>query len=107
MSPPHFPLPIASLRTYLFPSETRSQNDTVYLENRIEAFLESLSEYLTELPPADFEKQKASLIENKLQSLKNLYEESARLWGAIQDGYFDFKKRSFLFLFLCLKGWID
>ncbi|CDZ96447.1 related to ste23-metalloprotease involved in a-factor processing [Phaffia rhodozyma] len=71
----------------------QSQNDSVYLENRIEAFLSSLASHLESLPAEDFERQKKSLIEDKLQSLKNLYEESARLWGSIQDGFFDFKKR--------------
>jgi insulysin len=37
--------------------------------------------------------EKQSLIDDKLQTVKNLYDESSRLWGSISGGYFDFKRR--------------
>lgn len=71
----------------------QSQNDSKFIENRIEAFLESLEKTIEEMSEDEFEKQKQSLIDNKLQKVKNLYEESSRLWRHIQDGYFDFQRR--------------
>ncbi|KAL7413771.1 Metalloenzyme, LuxS/M16 peptidase-like protein [Mrakia frigida] len=71
----------------------QSQNDSNYLENRIEAFLVTLEKTIEEMSEEEFEKQKQSLIDNKLQKVKNLYEESSRLWRHIQDGYFDFQRR--------------
>lgn len=91
----------------------QSNNDPVYLESRIEAFLTGLEKILTDMPEAEFERQKQSyvtegiivkslraltfflprLIDDKLQKVKNLYQESSRLWHNIGNGYYDFKRR--------------
>ena len=73
----------------------QSQNDSVYLENCIESFLkETMRESLDKMTAEEFERHKQSLIDKKLQKVKNLYEESSRLWRAIGDGTFDFGRRT-------------
>jgi insulysin len=56
----------------------QSQNDSVYLENCIESFLkETMRESLDKMTAEEFERHKQSLIDKKLQKVKNLYVEPA------------------------------
>ncbi|PWN23331.1 hypothetical protein BCV69DRAFT_280939 [Microstroma glucosiphilum] len=71
----------------------QSERDADFLESRIEAFFEQFKKLLEEMSPAEFEKQKASLIAKKLEVVKNLGEESTRFWFHIHSGYYDFLAR--------------
>ncbi|WVQ84726.1 hypothetical protein IAT38_006883 [Cryptococcus sp. DSM 104549] len=71
----------------------QSERDPVFVETRVEAFLDSLKELIGEMSDEDFEKHKQSLIAKKEEKPKNLGEETKRYWGRIQDRYFEFSKR--------------
>ena len=74
----------------------QSERDPVYVETRIEAFLDSLKEYLEEMSEDDFEKNKQSLITKKEEKPKNLGEETRRYFGSIADRYYEFGRRKML-----------
>ena len=68
----------------------QSERDPVYLESRIEAFLDGLKHYMEELPEEEFEKHRMSLIHKKEEKPKNLSEETTRFWARIMDRYYEF-----------------
>ncbi|GBE85090.1 Putative zinc protease [Sparassis crispa] len=61
-----------------------------FVEERVEAFLETFRNTLAGMSAEEFEAQKEGLIVKKLERMKNLYEETARFWGHISSGYYDF-----------------
>ncbi|PWN53939.1 hypothetical protein IE53DRAFT_76240 [Violaceomyces palustris] len=71
----------------------QSERDSEYVEGRIEAFLDYLKNHLEKMSNEEFEAQRDSLINKKLESVKNLYEESSRFWLHIHSGYYDFLQR--------------
>ncbi|CAG8555128.1 27983_t:CDS:10, partial [Dentiscutata erythropus] len=68
----------------------QSEKDTVYLENKIEDFLNILQILIEEMPEEEYQKQVQSLITKKLEKPKNLYQEAQRYWNHIDSGYYDF-----------------
>ncbi|RIB06084.1 Metalloenzyme, LuxS/M16 peptidase-like protein [Gigaspora rosea] len=68
----------------------QSEKDTVYLENKIEDFLNLLQTLIEEMPEEEYQKQVQSLITKKLEKPKNLYQEAQRYWNHIDSGYYDF-----------------
>lgn len=71
----------------------QSEKDTVFLENRVEAFLDYMKEFLDKLSEEEYEKHKEGVILKKLEKPKNLHGESSRFWTAVEDGYYDFERR--------------
>ncbi|KAH7107595.1 Metalloenzyme, LuxS/M16 peptidase-like protein [Auriculariales sp. MPI-PUGE-AT-0066] len=71
----------------------QSERSPVYLEQRVDAFLQGFQAYLEGMSEADFDKQKKGLITKKLEKTKSLSEEGNRIWGAISSGYQDFTRR--------------
>ncbi|KDQ10557.1 hypothetical protein BOTBODRAFT_36079 [Botryobasidium botryosum FD-172 SS1] len=71
----------------------QSERDPVYLESRVDAFLDALKVILEEMDEVEFEKQKQSLIDKKMEKIKNIGEEAGRFWNAIDTGYCDFLRR--------------
>ncbi|ORX37612.1 Metalloenzyme, LuxS/M16 peptidase-like protein [Kockovaella imperatae] len=71
----------------------QSERDPVYVETRIEAFLEWLKGHIEEMSEEEFEKQKAALIAKREEKPKNLGEETRRFWAAIGDQFYEFGKR--------------
>jgi insulysin len=69
----------------------QSEKTPEYLESRIDAFLESYEETIREMSDSVFEGHKRSLIIKRLEKLKNLTQESSRLWSHIDNEYFDFE----------------
>lgn len=69
----------------------QSERSNDYLRTRIENFLTTLKQYLTDMSEESFENFKNTLIDKKLIKLKNLGEESTKFWNLITDGYYDFK----------------
>ena len=68
----------------------QSEKPTDYLEQRINAFLALFAEKLRNMPSEEFESHKRSLINKRLEKLKNLSQESSRFWGHISSEYYDF-----------------
>lgn len=63
-----------------------------YLENRIEAFLDWTQEFLSSMSSETFESEKKSLITRKLESPKQLFQYSDRLWSEIQHQLYRFDR---------------
>ncbi|CAG8475592.1 2249_t:CDS:10 [Acaulospora colombiana] len=70
----------------------QSEKDTVYLEKRIEAFLDKLQEIIENLSEEEYQKHVNSLIEKKLEKNKNLSDECQKYWCIICSGYYEFNK---------------
>ena len=71
----------------------QSEMDPIYVETRIEAFLDSLQNYIEKMSEEEFEKNKQSLIARKEEKPKNLGEETKRFFTSIIDRYYEFGKR--------------
>lgn len=76
----------------------QSQKSPAFLEDRVEAFLESFRATLAELSSDKLEDEKDSLVLKLLEKPKNLAEESSRFWGGISSGYYDFLLGTCFFL---------
>ncbi|KAF2235935.1 LuxS/MPP-like metallohydrolase [Viridothelium virens] len=70
----------------------QSERTPEYLESRIEAFIVSLGKVLEEMSEGEFEGHKVSLINMRLEKLKNLGQETARFWTHISNEFFDFEQ---------------
>ena len=71
----------------------QSERPTEYLEERINAFLALFGRSLGAMPDEEFESHKKSLVNKRLEKLKNLDQESARFWNHISGEYLDFLQR--------------
>lgn len=79
-----------SATTYSFRFIIQSEKTPRFLESRIEAFLTSFRKVLEDMSDADFESQKRSLVNKRLEKLKNLDQETSRHWNQIHTQYYDF-----------------
>jgi insulysin len=79
----------------------QSEKTPEYLESRIDAFLELYEQTIREMSESVFEGHKRSLITKRLEKLKNLTQESGRLWSHIDNEYFDFELGKFI-LWACI-----
>ena len=70
----------------------QSEKPTEYLEERINAFLELFAGKLHSMSQEEFESHKKSLINKRLEKIKNLEQECGRFWSHISNEYFDFYK---------------
>ncbi|CAO3593944.1 unnamed protein product [Absidia cylindrospora] len=68
----------------------QSERDTVYLENRIEDFLEKLQLLVENMSEKEYNAQVQSLISKKLEKDKNLGQEGGKYWAHIHSGYYEF-----------------
>jgi insulysin len=68
----------------------QSERTADYLESRIDAFLSGFSQTLETMTEEEFEGQKRSIINKRLEKLKNLGSETSRYWSHIGSEYFDF-----------------
>jgi len=68
----------------------QSERDPPYLESRINAFLLKFKDDLENMSSEDFEGHKRSLVNKRLEKLKNLDLETNRLWAYINGEYFNF-----------------
>ena len=68
----------------------QSERPNAYLEERINAFLMVYEKTLESMSDEDFEKHKNSLINKRLEKLKNLNAENGRFWTHITNGRYDF-----------------
>lgn len=74
----------------------QSERGPIYLENRVEAFLDHMRGVLEELPEDEFKEQKEGLRSKWLEKPKNLSEEVSRYWNHIDSGLHDFLRRTSL-----------
>ena len=71
----------------------QSERPTEYLEERINAFLSFFAKSLQEMSDEIFESHKRSLINKRLEKVKNLTQEHGRIWSFISSEYYDFFQR--------------
>lgn len=71
----------------------QSEKPTVYLEERINAFLAFFGETLKNMSAEEFENHRKSLINKRLETIKSLDQETARFWNHISNEYMDFHAR--------------
>ncbi|KAF7722305.1 Insulinase (Peptidase M16) [Apophysomyces ossiformis] len=68
----------------------QSERSTVYLENRIEEFIDTLREVIVNLSEEDYAAQINSLIADKLEKFKNMGQEGLKYWNDIYSGCYEF-----------------
>ncbi|KXS93872.1 hypothetical protein AC578_9026 [Pseudocercospora eumusae] len=68
----------------------QSEKDCDYLEQRTDSFLVKFEQELRDMSDKEFEEHKISVINKRLEKLKNLGQESGRLWHHICSEQFDF-----------------
>lgn len=68
----------------------QSERTAAYLESRIDAFLTRFANTLESITEEEFEGHKRSVINKRLEKLKNLGSETSRYWSHIGSEYFDF-----------------
>jgi len=76
----------------------QSERTPAYLEQRIDSFLTSLSKELREMTEQRFQKHKRSLINKRLERLKNLSQETGRFWNHILSESYDFEQGKYCLL---------
>jgi insulysin len=74
----------------------QSEKPCSFLEERIDAFLVSFANTLEQMPQQEFEAHKIGTINKRLEKLKNLNQESGRMWHHITSEAFDFELGKFV-----------
>ena len=70
----------------------QSERDAAYLETRIDAFLSGFGAKVRDMTEEEFEGHKRSLINKRLEKLKNLGQECARFYDHISSEFLDFEQ---------------
>lgn len=71
----------------------QSERDPVYLEERVEAFLDHMKGIIELMTDEEFIEQKNGLERKWREVPKNLFEEVNRFWAHVDSGYLDFLRR--------------
>ena len=71
----------------------QSERGPVYLESRVEAFLDHMKGVIELMTDEEFAEQKQGLERKWQEVAKNLQEEARRFWVHINSGYLDFSRR--------------
>ena len=71
----------------------QSERGPVYLEERVEAFLDYMKGVIESMTDEEFAGQKNGLERKWREVAKNLNEETGRFWAHIDTGYLDFLRR--------------
>lgn len=79
-----------SVTQYGFYFVIQSEKTAPYLETRIEKFLETVSKTLEDMSEAEFESNKRSIIDKRLERLKCMEQESKRHWIHIDSEFYAF-----------------
>nr|POE72795.1 putative zinc protease [Quercus suber] len=69
----------------------QSERDCEYLDTRIDSFLYAFDKTIAELSASEFEEHKVSVINKRLETLKNLASETNRFWHHISGEMLDFE----------------
>jgi insulysin len=70
----------------------QSERDPTYLENRVLEFLETLKKIIIKMTDTEYQSQVDSLIAERLEKFKNLWEEGNKYWADIESGYYEFNE---------------
>lgn len=70
----------------------QSEKSCNYLEQRIDNFLHTFKKALVEMTQEEFESHKRSVINRRLEKLKNLDQESGRFWQHISNEFYHFEQ---------------
>jgi len=70
----------------------QSERSAPYLESRIEEFLQSVRQKLADMTDKEFQSHVKAVIIRKTERLKNLNQESNRLWTFIANEMYDFER---------------
>ena len=70
----------------------QSEKNPEYLEERIENFLSDLGQQIKDMDERPFEKHKISIINKRLERLKNLNQETGRFWNHVLSECYDFEQ---------------
>lgn len=81
----------------------QSERSAAYLESRVENFLKEFKQKLIEYPDKEFAAHQKAVILKKTEKLKNLSQETNRLWNRIGNEMYDFLQCMFRFP----KGWLE
>lgn len=73
----------------------QSERSAPYLESRVENFLKMMGDKLRDLPDKEFEGHRKAVILKKTEKLKNLNQETGRLWNKIGNEMYDFLQCKF------------
>ncbi|KAG1754340.1 Metalloenzyme, LuxS/M16 peptidase-like protein [Suillus lakei] len=68
----------------------QSERSPAYLEQRVEAFLDTMKSKIEDMEPIDFEQFKTGLRQKWTEVIKDLKKERAKFWEHIDSGYLDF-----------------
>ncbi|PWY88039.1 LuxS/MPP-like metallohydrolase [Aspergillus sclerotioniger CBS 115572] len=68
----------------------QSERTAPYLESRIDAFLTAFKKSVENMSEQEFESHKRSVVNKRLEKLKNLNSETNRFWSHVGSEYFDF-----------------
>jgi insulysin len=71
----------------------QSERSAAYLESRIESFLRSFKQKLADITDQEFQSHVKAAILKKTEKLKNLNQETYRLWDYICSEMYDFEQR--------------
>lgn len=71
----------------------QSERGPVYLEGRVEAFLDHMKGVIELMTDEEFAEQKHGLERKWREVAKNVQEEARRFWAHIDSGYLDFLRR--------------
>jgi insulysin len=72
----------------------QSERGPVYLEERVEVFLDHMKGVIELMTEEEFIEQKNGLGRNWREIVKNLNEEVSKFWAHINSGYLDFLRRT-------------
>lgn len=70
----------------------QSEKSCEYLEERIDAFLNTFKKELACMHVQEFESHKLSVINRRLEKMKNLNQETGRFWQHISNEYYNFEQ---------------
>ena len=70
----------------------QSERHPTYLDTRIEAFLDSMEDHIENMGEEEFERHKASLIQNRLEKPKMLGTRTRMLWSEIEGEQYNFDR---------------
>jgi insulysin len=82
----------------------QSERGPVYLEERVEAFLDHMKGVIERMTDEQLAEQKDGLQRKWREVAKNLNEETTRYWTQIDSGFLDFLRRKHPILPRCLLG---
>ena len=72
----------------------QSERDAHYLEDRVDAFLNTFESYLSNMSDEQFDKERTSLVNRLREEPKNLVYETMGYWMHIFSGYYDFERKA-------------